>query len=129
MKILIVDDQAETKCSGIIKECEKRGIEIEIAKGSNSGLRRIICKEQDIDGIILDMGIPVMDNKFTENEREGDNVLRELRRKKYNIPVLIFSTTQSHYKDKCNFVVDQMTDWYILEEEEKFFSFLEKIEK
>lgn len=27
MKILIVDDYAETKCSGLIKECKKRGIE------------------------------------------------------------------------------------------------------
>lgn len=129
MKILIVDDYAETKCSGIIAECKKRGIEYEIEKGRNSGLRRIICKEQDIDGIILDMGIPIWDDEFTEDEREGDDVLRELHRKEYNIPVLIFSTTQSYYKDECDFVVDQMTDWNILQEEEKFFSFLEKIEK
>ena len=66
---------------------------------------------------------------FTEDEREGDDVLRELHRKEYNIPVLIFSTTQCYYKDECDFVVDQMTDWNILQEEEKFFSFLEKIEK
>lgn len=129
MKILIVDDYAETKCSGIIAECEKRGIEYEIAKGRNSGLLRIICKEQDIDGIVLDMGIPVLDDEFTEDEREGDDVLRELRRKKYNIPVLIFSTTESEYKDECDFVVDQMKEWNVVEEEKKFFDFLEKIEK
>lgn len=129
MKILIVDDYAETKCSGIITEFKKRGIEYEIAKERNSALRRIICKEQNIDGIVLDMGIPVWNNEFTEDEREGDDVLRELHRMEYNIPVLIFSTTQSHYKDECNFVVDQMTDWNIQQEEEKFFSFLEKIEK
>lgn len=127
MKILIVDDHAETKCMGIIEECKKRGIEVEIAKGRNSALYRIIYEEQDIDGIILDMGIPVYDNEYVEDEREGDDVLRELRRKKSNIPVLIFSTTDSFYKDKCDFVVDQMAEWNIVQEEEKFFSFLEKI--
>lgn len=128
MKILIVDDHAETKCFGIIKECEKRGIEVEIKKGRNSALRRIICEDQDIDGIILDMGIPVFDNEFTEDEREGDDVLIELDREEYNIPVLIFSTTESKYKDEFGFVVDQMTEWNIVQEQEKFYSFLEKIE-
>lgn len=127
MKILIIDDQAETKCMGIIEECKKRGIQVEIVKGRNSALYRIIYKEQDIDGIILDMGIPVYDNEYPEDEREGDDVLRELYRKKYNIPVLIFSTTNSNYKHKCDFVVNQMAEWNIVQEEEKFFSFLEKI--
>ena len=129
MKILIVDDQAELKCSGIIKECEKRGVEVEIAKVRNSALLRIILQKQDIDGIVLDMGIPIYDDEFTEDEREGDDVLRELHRKKYKIPVLIFSTTDSFYKDQCDFVVDQMTSWNIIQEEDKFFSFLEKIER
>lgn len=129
MRILIVDDHAETKCRGIIEECQKRGIEVEIKKGRNSALRRIIYGEQEIDGIILDMGIPVFDDGYTEDEKEGDDVLRELERKEYNIPVLIFSTTESDYKDECDFVVDQMTDWYIVQEEEKFFKFLEKIEE
>lgn len=126
MKILIVDDHAETKCWGIIQECKKRGIDVEIKKGRNAALRRIICKEQDIDGIILDMGIPIFDNGFPE-ERGGDSVLTELRRTKYHIPVLIFSTTESEYKDKCDFVVAQMKEWNVVQEEEKFFTFLEKI--
>lgn len=128
MKILIVDDHAEIKCMGIIEECKKRGIVVEVKKGRNSALRRIAYEEQDIDGIVLDMGIPILDDGFPE-ERGGDSVLRELQRKKYNIPVLIFSTTESNYKDKCNFVVDQMAEWNIVQEEEKFFKFLEKIEE
>ena len=95
----------------------------------NSALLRIILQKQDIDGIVLDMGIPIYDDEFTEDEREGDDVLRELHRKKYKIPVLIFSTTDSFYKDQCDFVVDQMTSWNIIQEEDKFFSFLEKIER
>lgn len=128
MRILIVDDHAETKCMGIIEECKKRGIVVEVKKGRNSALRRIAYEEQDIDGIVLDMGIPILDDGFPE-ERGGDRVLRDLQRKKYKIPVLIFSTTESDYKDECDFVVDQMTDWYIVQEEEKFFKFLEKIEE
>lgn len=123
MKILIVDDHAETKCMGIIEECKKQGVEVEIAKGRNSALCRIIYQKQDIDGIILDMGIPVYDNEYTEDEREGDDVLRELHRRKKHIPVLIFSTTHSSYKDKCDFVVDQMTEWNIVQEEKSFFIF------
>lgn len=126
MKILIVDDHAETKCWWIIKECKKRGIEVEVKKGRNSALRRIVYGEQEIDAIVLDMGIPILDDGFPE-ERGGDSVLRELRRKKYNIPVLIFSTTESNYKDECDFVVDQMEDWNVMQEQEKFFSFLEEL--
>lgn len=129
MKILIVDDHAETKCWGIIEECKKRGIEVEIAKGRNSALCRIIYEEKDIDGIILDMGIPVFDGEFTEDELEGDDVLIELDRKEYNIPVLIFSTTESEYKDEFDFVVDQMSEWNVVQEQEKFYSFLEKIKE
>lgn len=129
MKILIVDDEAKTKCIGIIEECKKRGVEVEIAKGRNSALYRIIYEEQDIDGIVLDMGIPVYDDEFPEDEREGDDVLRELHRKKYNIPVLIFSKTKSEYKDKFDFVINQMTNWNVVQEEKKFFDFLAKIEK
>lgn len=128
MKILIVDDYVEIKCWGIIKECKERGIEVEVAKSRNSALCRIICGQKDIDGIVLDMGLPVLEGKFPE-EREGDDVLMELHRKKCNIPVLIFSTTESEFKDECDFVVDQMTKWNVVEEEEKFFAFLEKIEK
>lgn len=126
MKILIVDDQAETKCMGIIEECQKRGVKVEIKKGRNSALHRIICEQQDIDGIVLDMGIPILNDEFPK-EKGGDSVLRELHRKKFNIPILIFSTTESDYKDKCDFVVDQMGDWNVLKEQEKFFSFLEKL--
>lgn len=127
MKILIVDDHAETKCMDIIEECKKRGVEVEIKKAVNPALRRICYEKQDIDGIILDMGLYMYEDSCLPEKRGGDRVLRELLRRKYNIPVLIFSTTDSFYKDKCDFVVDQMAEWNIVQEEEKFFSFLEKI--
>lgn len=127
MKILIVDDHAETKCRGIIEECNKRGIEVEIKKAINPALRRICYEQQDINGIVLDMGLGTYEDSYLLEVRGGDRVLRELLRRKYNIPVLIFSTTDSFYKDKCDFVVDQMTEWNVVQEQEKFYSFLEKI--
>lgn len=127
MKILIVDDHAETKCRGIIEECNKRGIEVEIKKAINPALYRICREQQDIDGIVLDMGLGTYEDSYLLEVRGGDRVLRELLRKKCKIQVLIFSTTDSFYKDRCDFVVDQMREWNIVQEQEKFYSFLEKI--
>jgi DNA-binding response OmpR family regulator len=127
MKILIADDIPELKCKSIIKECNTRGISVEITKSINNTLYYVLCHGEDINGIILDMGLPWNEDEIQIEEKGGDSVLRELKRKKYNIPVLIFSDTVSELKDSCNFVFAQMTDWDVVEEEEKFYKFLEKI--
>jgi len=128
MKILIVDDYPETKCWGIIEELKKRKIEYEIVKAINPALRKIVLDEIDIDGIILDMGLPIYEEKTMLEKNGGDRILRELKRRKINIPVLIFSETQSEFKSKCEFVFDQMTNWNIVQEENKYSAFLEKIQ-
>ena len=127
MKILIVDDHPEYKCREILEECEKRNIEVSVEKGINSGLWEIFYSGTKYDGIILDMGIPRLDDDIMPKERGGDIILRDLHRKKSNIPVLIFSETQSEWKDRCEFVFAQMTSWNVVEEEKKFYDFLEKI--
>lgn len=127
MKILIVDDHPEYKCREILEECENRNIDVSVEKGINSGLWEIFCSGTKYDGIILDMGLPRLDDDIMPKERGGDIFLRELLRKESNIPVLIFSETQSEWKDKCAFVFAQMTSWNVVEEEKKFYEFLEKI--
>lgn len=127
MKILIIEDHPEYKCREILDECHNRGIKVEVKKARNTGLWEIICSGNKYDGIILDMGLPIYEGEFYIGDRVGDEILAELRRKEYNIPVLIFSETQSKYKYKCDFVFDQMTSWNIVEEEKKFYAFLEKI--
>jgi len=126
MRILIVDDRAETKCVEIMEECRRRNIDVSVEKGINSALWEIVCSGTTYDGIILDMGLPRLDDDMP-TERGGDSILCELRRRDYNIPVLIFSETESKWKNKCDFVFDQMTSWNVVEEEEKFYAFLEKL--
>ena len=125
MKILIVDDNAKIRCEGIIKECEKRAIEIEIAKASKQAMFIIYSdKEEMIDGIILDMNLPI----YPECEikrKEGEEVLRRLLISKINIPVLLFSKEQK--EEKYDQVFGQMRDWN--EEKDKFFAFLEKTQE
>ena len=125
MKILIVDDNAKTRCEGIIKECKKRTIEFEIAKASKQAMFIIYSdKEKMIDGIILDMNLPIYP-ECDIKRKEGEDVLRRLLVSKINIPVLIFSKEQT--EEKYEQVFDQMRDWH--EENKKFFAFLEKVQK
>lgn len=129
MKILIIEDNPEYKCMGILEECKSMEIEVVVKKARNPGLREIVCSGNKYDGIILDMGLPIYEGGRDIGERVGDEILAELRRKKYNIPVLIFSETESKYKSRCDFVFDQMTTWNVLQEEEKFYKFLLKLEE
>lgn len=127
MKILIVDDHPEYKCREILEVCENREIEVVVKKTRNAGLWEIVYSGNKYDGIILDMGLPIFEDEMNIGERVGDEVLAELRRIDYNIPVLIFSETESKWKNRCSFVYDQMTSWNVVEEEKKFYDFLEKI--
>lgn len=127
MKILIVDDYPETKCFGIIQECKKRDIDVLIERAISPALQRIFLSKDQINGIILDMGLPVYENGRIESQNEGESVLRELERKKREIPVLVFSETNltKTYKP----VFDIMKNWNIMEEEKKFFNFLDYLEE
>lgn len=129
MKILIIDDHPEYKCREILEVCESRGIEVVVKKARNPGLREIVCSGNKYDGIILDMGLPIYEGGRDIGERVGDEILAELRRKELSIPVLIFSETESKYKHRCDFVFDQMMTWNVLQEEEKFYKFLAKLEE
>ncbi len=139
MRILIVDDHADTKCIGIMQECDKRGIEVEVKKAINPALQRIvygkekvngiICeKKEEIDGIILDMGLPIYENKWVEDANAGECVLRELKRRKKKIPVLIFSETPLK-KSAYPHIFGQMKNWYVMEEAEKFNQFIEELQR
>ena len=127
MKILIIDDHPEYKCREILEVCKNQGIEVVVKKARNPGLREIVCSGNKYDGIILDMGLPIYEGGRDIGERVGDEILAELRRKKLSIPVLIFSETESKYKNRCDFVFDQMSSSNVVQEEEKFYAFLEKL--
>lgn len=129
MKILIVDDRAETKCKEIIEQCEKRYIDVEIKKAINPALYFLLREKNYVDGIILDMWLSLYEDEPQYNPTGGDRILRTLRTNGYHIPVLIFSETESNEKGKCDFVFAQLYNWGIKEEENKFYAFLEKLEE
>jgi len=129
MKILIVDDNAKTKCREIIEQCKKRNIDVEIIGSINPALHFLCYVKNHVDGIILDMGLPIYESEWQIKANGGDRILRELKRRGYNIPVLIFSETESKEKENCEFVFEQIYKWNIVQEEEKFYAFLEKLEK
>ena len=123
MKILIVDDNADIKCIGIIAECKVRNIDIDIAKASKEALFKIYSEEgKTIDGIILDMNMP-MYPQCKAIQREGENVLKNLSHRKINIPVLIFSDEE--IEGEYEQVLGHMKDWD--KEKNKFFDFLERL--
>ena len=128
MKILIVDDHPETKCFGIMEECRKRKIEMVIEKAVNPALGRIFLLEgSKIDGIILDMGLPIYEDSRVDSLNAGESILRELERRKIEIPVLVFSETT--LKKNYTPVFDIMKNWYIMQEEKKFLNFLDYLER
>lgn len=125
MKILIVDDHVDTKCVGIMEECKKRQIEVKIARASKEAICIIYSDEgKTIDGMVLDMNLPLFPYSNDIREREGENLLRELSKKELYISTLVFSETQM----SVNYiqVFDQMTDWN--KEHNKFDEFIEKLE-
>lgn len=123
MKILIVDDRADTKCACIIEECRRRNIEIEIARASKEAIFMIFSDEgETIDGIILDINMPMYPYCIVKL-REGENLLKSLSNRKINIPVLIFS--DEDIEGEYDQVFEHIKDWY--KEKNKFFDFLEKL--
>lgn len=58
----------------------------------NSGLRELFLnKNVNYDCLILDMNFPTFDDECVEVDK-GIQVLKELKRKKINIPVIIYSS-------------------------------------
>lgn len=125
MKILIVDDHADTKCVGVIEECKRRNIEVEIARASKEAIFIIYSdEEKTLDGIILDMNMP-MYPYCTVKQREGENILKRLSHRKISIPVLIFS--EEEIEEKYEQVFEHMKNWN--QENDKFLAFLEKVKE
>lgn len=123
MKIFMVDDEFFTKCKGIIEECNKRGIELEIATSQRDVLRKL-PEKFDFDGIILDMAFPVTDSSDFIDIKAGEKVLKELQSNKCQIPILIFSKIE--VQEKYPNIFNQIKCWD--EERDKFNEFIKYLE-
>ena len=129
MKILIVEDSI-WKREQLVEFLEKEKIEFEVSEYVNNALRYIRANKTDIAGIILDLGLESMPDAYDAKPYRGLDVLREMKRLKLDIPVLINSTTElqmisSEYPCVFSHRTD-MDDFDILE---GFVSFLRRREE
>lgn len=100
LTILIIDDnQVKINDIGSTLECICKDTDIELivdVKCSvNRALRHLYCDKNTpkYDFIFLDKILPTFDNEFQHMETNGgDRILREMRRKEDNTPVITISS-------------------------------------
>lgn len=89
MKILCMEDQ-EAKYKHIREVLEKYKVELIWRKSSQTGLMELLTNEYDI--VLLDMSMPISENeprKENFDNYAGMSVLREIKRKKYFLKVIV----------------------------------------
>jgi two-component system, OmpR family, response regulator PhoP len=87
MRILIVEDENSLR-EQILKQMEQEKYACDTAADGREGL--YLGSEYDYDLAIIDLGLPLMD---------GTQLIRELRSKKRNFPILIL-TARGNWQDK-----------------------------
>lgn len=89
MRFLIIEDDPHKAKQ--VADCLE-GHEILQAQSRNVGLRILLDNaEWEIDGVILDMGLPIFDDGYGYDAKNGLLVLWEMERKGIKTPVLIHS--------------------------------------
>lgn len=105
MKFLMIDD---SECKIATMKVYFTEHEFDTASSYISGMYKLI--DDKYDGLILDMAFPVDDEEsFDIDDTNGISVLRELKRKKINIPTIIFSSdTQdtSKYENVIDYILN-----------------------
>ena len=125
MKILIIED-SEFKRNELIGFLTPMGnIEFEFCEYLYDALRYIDENKKEISGIILDLGLQkAEDMPQTYGLYVGLEVVYELKRRKFNIPVLINSTTFAGMLDEYPFIFGQRMQMENYNMLEKFVTFL-----
>lgn len=93
MKILIVEDD-NFKHSMVYCLLRDKNIDQEWFLSVNSALNYISEHQNDVSGIILDLGLTTFVDSRDYDDLRGLDLVRELTRKEINIPILINSTTE-----------------------------------
>ena len=130
MKILIIED-SEIKRNELIDFLTSIcNIEFEFCEYLYDALRYIDDNENEISGIILDLGLQkAEDMPQTYGIYVGLDVVYELKRSKINIPVLINSTTFAGILDEYPFIFGQRMQMENYDMLEKFVTFLRQREE
>ena len=129
MTIVIVED-TQFKRDQLIRFLNDQNIKWEVFEYVNHALKHIRREKDNISGIILDLGLKTMPGDNDATLYRGLDVLKEMKRLKADIPVLINSTTElemvsSEYPNAFGHRTD-MDDYESLE---NFICFLRQREK
>ena len=122
-KILIVEDQPELKVEMLLKllEADKIKFEYEIVKSVTSAKRYLHKRANEVDVIIMDLGLPTFDGELVTNLLEGVHLIYDLEDFDVKVPVVINSTTSIPNFER------QKADWEMmgLEVKTPFLTFSE----
>ncbi len=107
MNILIVEDNYMAKCFSSINHLMKQmPFTYQITSNANSACRYIENFYDEINLVILDLGLPQFPDNSGYNELNGLQILHLLLRKYPEIPVIVNSTTaipeEEKYIEKFN---------------------------
>lgn len=109
MKILCMEDQ-EDKYRHINSVLQKNGItQIFWEKNCQNGLMRLL--NEKIDYLLLDMSMPLSDIDYKKESFDsfaGLSVLQEIKRKKYNIKVIIVTGFNDFERGKKIITLDEL---------------------
>lgn len=109
MKILCMEDQ-EDKYQHIESVLRQNGIrQIFWEKNCQSGLMRLL--KDDFDYLLLDMSMPLSDVDYKKESFDsfaGLSVLQEIKRKKYNIKVVIVTGFNDFERGKKIITMDEL---------------------
>lgn len=128
MKIIVIEDE-EFKRDEIINFLTQHNIEFETFEYVHPALRYILANKNDVSGIILDLGLQSSPSMFDRSLYRGFDVVKELNRKKLDIPILINSTTEVDMIDSYPSVFGQKREMHDYDSLDAFISYLRKREE
>lgn len=94
--ILFVEDKPKIKLNSAITYLKNREVDFtyQIKNSVNSALLYLDTHKDEIDLVVLDLGLPQFDDGSGYKELNGLLVMERLLKKHYHIPVVINSTTK-----------------------------------
>lgn len=93
MKTILVVEDDNLKMSIIYELCKKQDVGFKCFVSINPALEYFQEHQNEISGIILDLGLTTFDDSRDYDDVRGLDMVKELTRKQAKIPILINSTT------------------------------------
>lgn len=99
MRFLIIDDD-DFKVEEFTKHLALEDT-VTVKKSYCTGLTELVTNRGNYDCLILDMNFPHFDNERVQSD-EGLRVLHEIKRKKIDIPIVIYSSKYVDVSEYAN---------------------------